>query len=856
LANVLLIIVLLFIAWGTVMRLESYHYKRTIPKFVLMAFLINFSKSISGFFIDIAQVIMNTFTRSFAESAYGALTSGTGITDILSFSEDAFGTQVQTFDVAVALIFGVFLLTILIGAVIGITIIFLGRILMLWILVILSPLAYFAQTLDTMKSFANQWWKQFGQSVIVGPILAFFLWLGLTVMVERPGTVGQEISDFQATNTVVNVDAADNEIAVTISNISRTDNLLSFIVSVGLLYAAMMIAQQMKPIGGAFAMKMASGVSGGLLKAPYRAFDWSARKIKSGSLSIPGAGPRFQRMGRGLELNPVNVYRNIKKGMESKRQTEEAKGAMFADERLQRGQLVRGLGAPSFVDNYMQDMFYSRGFKTALSGWRLKRNQGKLTEKQDELSGINKDIEKSQQGIIKGKEPELETIKNTLRAKYPRMDEKKVEQKAIETLGEKYGDDSYKHLMETRGETKGSIQKLQQAVQLWQSRRPKDFIGQQLRRALISQEAKKIETTNEDELISQFQGATERGDIPAAMALTMTSAKVGHLNELVKASKATENYYEHLGVFDETTGKYKVQPKGFINEKEYQKYVAENNLSPDEIKQQFEKGGNPVFKPGQYLSSGRQGTLAMFHEVFLKKMKLNDQTTWALANDASNTAEAIGHWNVGQLIGTDAAGRNFPRAKVDQQMRVKIETAKQDLENYLRRTNRLAEHDEVPINPYDNTEGHEGKLNEVGVQFYVDRWPNILSSLTKDRFNESKAFHTVNYNWHLMDQGLIETEVRENVENEVKDNDEMLKKWGRLKKEEKTRYSEGGKWGEAESFDNFKRSYVADNMKKYEEFKDLMKKFAGGKAEAGKGIEDKLRSTAEKLAKVKEQESE
>lgn len=60
LSNMFFIIVLLIIAISTILGIETYNYKKLLPKLILMAILINFSKMICGILIDVSQIMMMT----------------------------------------------------------------------------------------------------------------------------------------------------------------------------------------------------------------------------------------------------------------------------------------------------------------------------------------------------------------------------------------------------------------------------------------------------------------------------------------------------------------------------------------------------------------------------------------------------------------------------------------------------------------------------------------------------------------------------------------------------------------------------------------------------------------------------
>ena len=54
--NMFFILILLIIAFGTILHIPQYNFKTLLPKLIIMAVLINFSKLICGFLIDFAQV--------------------------------------------------------------------------------------------------------------------------------------------------------------------------------------------------------------------------------------------------------------------------------------------------------------------------------------------------------------------------------------------------------------------------------------------------------------------------------------------------------------------------------------------------------------------------------------------------------------------------------------------------------------------------------------------------------------------------------------------------------------------------------------------------------------------------------
>jgi hypothetical protein len=58
------------------------------------------------------------------------------------------------------------------------------RIIMIWVYVVLSPLAYLLSAFPGGQKYASQWWGDFTKNLIVGPVLAFFIWLSFASMVD------------------------------------------------------------------------------------------------------------------------------------------------------------------------------------------------------------------------------------------------------------------------------------------------------------------------------------------------------------------------------------------------------------------------------------------------------------------------------------------------------------------------------------------------------------------------------------------------------------------------------------------------------------------------------------------------
>ena len=72
-ANMFFVVALLVIAFGTILGLEGYEWKKNLVKLILMAILINFSNLIAQIIIDVAHVFTITFLNAISATAGGNL---------------------------------------------------------------------------------------------------------------------------------------------------------------------------------------------------------------------------------------------------------------------------------------------------------------------------------------------------------------------------------------------------------------------------------------------------------------------------------------------------------------------------------------------------------------------------------------------------------------------------------------------------------------------------------------------------------------------------------------------------------------------------------------------------------------
>ncbi|HAJ44813.1 MAG: hypothetical protein UV53_C0011G0010 [Candidatus Azambacteria bacterium GW2011_GWE1_42_9] len=196
LSNMFLILILLVIAFATVLKIQSYAIKQLWWKVVAVALLINFSLVFAGVIIDFAQVMTNFFLKQAlggdtSMGAAGTITTRLASSmQILNFYNPAkpdgalagigqFGAS------AIAAVIGIILT--LVGLVItvfvfGATAVFLVvRIIYIWFLLIVIPIVCIFWILPATSGYFSKWWSTFFNWTFFAPAYMFMIYLSLSL---------------------------------------------------------------------------------------------------------------------------------------------------------------------------------------------------------------------------------------------------------------------------------------------------------------------------------------------------------------------------------------------------------------------------------------------------------------------------------------------------------------------------------------------------------------------------------------------------------------------------------------------------------------------------------------------------
>ncbi len=265
LMNMFVIVILLVIAVQTMVGAGRVDWKQQLPKLFIAVIAMNFSKTITLFMIDIGQVIMVTFANAISEVGAGNFAEFFNLSRFYELNEDAglvagtVGSGIEAFKLLGTTIAMVWLLALVASTLILLTAALMYRIVVLWILIVISPLAFFAQgvgaTLGGLQGVYGDWWKRLTGAIAFGPIMLFFLWLGLAV--ASSGSIATDAGFDPQLDASGNYFESDFLVEV-----FSLDQIMGVIVGVALIMVGFQTASQQASSVGGFAAKAISADGG------------------------------------------------------------------------------------------------------------------------------------------------------------------------------------------------------------------------------------------------------------------------------------------------------------------------------------------------------------------------------------------------------------------------------------------------------------------------------------------------------------------------------------------------------------------------------------------------------------------
>ncbi|MDP3963728.1 MAG: hypothetical protein Q8Q39_04490, partial [bacterium] len=311
--NLLFILILLVIGFATIFRRENFGIKRLLPRLIFVALLINFSKVIAAFVLDIGNLLTFFFLNPI-QGGEGSL--GTALMNVFNLQKVfdtgsilSAGVHAGTTDaikMAGFKIFGSLLsVMMMLMAVIGLllySVTFLYRVVMLWFLIILAPFAWIAYILPGTQGYWKKWWDQFICWTFVAPIMVFFLFL-LAAWSQNVTTYGLTSSiDAINPNDVKNGILTESGACVSVMSCDLRF-MLQYVILILMLYAGPFAAKSMGCAGSQMAMSAAAAGNAWVMGTTGRAGRAGARY--GYDRAKERIAPQMQKAGDWLASSPL-----------------------------------------------------------------------------------------------------------------------------------------------------------------------------------------------------------------------------------------------------------------------------------------------------------------------------------------------------------------------------------------------------------------------------------------------------------------------------------------------------------------------------------------------------------------------
>ncbi len=333
LSNLGFVLAIIFIAFATMLRIESYGIKKLFVRLIVVAVLINFSLAISG----VVLTFTNSLTGFFAEiSASGLvdkkakpaehfkamaleLANATKVQSLLRTTETSYDTYAFNFDLSkdfistfISLVFAAGFTVLVAGSFAAITIVSFLRYFIISGLLILAPLAWLSFVVPPVDYF-KQWWQKLLQWSFFMPTMMFFLYLAI-IFADAGGGLNTGANAPNSPHLLAqkaSTDFLSTVLGPEFGNYARMLMTLSIII-MGLIVGEKMGVGMSKTglVAASWAKKVAIGTVG-------VGAGWSARRLLA--MGVDEKGKTFgERFAAGISRAPVigTVFGGVARGID------------------------------------------------------------------------------------------------------------------------------------------------------------------------------------------------------------------------------------------------------------------------------------------------------------------------------------------------------------------------------------------------------------------------------------------------------------------------------------------------------------------------------------------------------------
>ncbi|MBI5621714.1 hypothetical protein HY933_02520 [Candidatus Falkowbacteria bacterium] len=750
-ANMFFVVVLLIIAFATILKIEEYNYKHLLPKVLLMAILVNFSKTICGIAIDLAQVVMLTFVNGFKDTGAGNFINATGLPKTLKFSvfatPEELAANVSQSAVAASYMLALIYIVIILVVLVVNVLILAFRIVMLWVLVVLSPLFFLMLAFPGGQGYAKEWSQEFVKYLVSGPLLAFFLWLSLSMFGTLRQDLVQTVPGMPAEDISGTTPQLPDNPQAGITQAGTWDHVIQFVIAISMLVGGLTITGS---LGGA----MSTFAGGGLSKLKS-----AGMGTLKGAAGVASWGERKWTAKTGIPLNPFRMYRDIKEGFHESAAKDETRaiikvsktahgligssGGVWGGVKSAVGIGLSAVGAgKTFVEDYTGYYGVKRVLKTifrpadaakfAAEAAEMKekekletaqfnalKDDSALTEAgKDQIkdSVLTKDATKilSAGGKkftpeeLEAKKEELtkdENIMKIISEKIAKATPDQLKQngqmklsadmaKNMAIMGQLKGISADEG---TRGKRLGAIvSELEQLNKTVAGQHGGPTVTQKTEKERLEKEQAQIKQYNGLAQANELSGLALKGGDAVAAARHKEAAEKYHQQSVAAKSRITtfSTYYADQARRALEAEELKKMPSDAMEAEEVTHLTREALHRKDKVaftamfKKAAEDYNDNEILNGFGYESGPEGMKKFRREVMMKELGMGDQESMAVLNEINYINEKKGHYNTSRMYGF-SQGRYRERSAEEQAAIVASELLKASTLNFWRNTNRL-----------------------------------------------------------------------------------------------------------------------------------------------------------------------
>lgn len=333
--NIFFIVALIIIAMATLFRVESYQARHLLVQLIIAALLINFSLVICQAILGLADTVQAQFLPAnvtVIRSLAGNLMVGWrgAVMNNSTIFNGTFAGIIQPL-FWLALSVGSFCVFCAIAAFLVI------RIVALWVLMMISPVAWAVGALPSTSHYRGEWWQLFLKYAFFTPIMAFFLNLTALITVQ-----------FQQTKILQQIGSPDLTTSLGGSDLAGfVFTLASNILLLVFLIAGLMVADK-------FGIMGAKGITDWAKKGVFLPFALAGKGVKAAANF--GAEKVLEK--KNIELRPQKWIEGFKESRETNRMAREEAG------------LARAAGRSVLANptSFFQRYWGVKGIKKAVTG--------------------------------------------------------------------------------------------------------------------------------------------------------------------------------------------------------------------------------------------------------------------------------------------------------------------------------------------------------------------------------------------------------------------------------------------------------------------------------------------------------